>query len=281
MRMKLSYHRYGKAKVRLLKVLRQGPQHSVKELEVSVMLQGEFAPSYTQADNSLVVPTDTMKNTVYALARQESGLENEPFGLALASHFLKSYPQVHQAEIGISERSWDRMNVGKRPHEHSFIQHSSARPTARVVSDRSGSRVESGIEELLILKSTGSGFAGFARDKYTTLPEATDRILATRVKAVWVYASRPKNYAQTNQRILEVMLDVFASNYSPSVQVTLYQMGEAALQTAPEISSVTLALPNKHCLPVNLAPFGLDNPNEIFVPTDEPHGQIEATVSRD
>jgi urate oxidase len=187
---------------------------------------------------------------------------------------------VSQAEIGLSERSWDRMIVEGQPHDHSFVQHSSARPVARVVCSRAGSRVESGIEDLLILKSTGSGFEGFMKDKYTTLAESADRVLATRLKAVWSYDRQPANHTETNRHILETMLSVFAAKYSPSVQVTLFQMGEAALRIAPEISSVTLAMPNKHYLLANLAPFGLDNPNEIFVPTDEPHGQIEATVSR-
>jgi urate oxidase len=278
--MKLSYHRYGKARVRVLKVLRQGTRHTLKELEISVMLQGDFEASFVGADNRLVVPTDTMKNTVYVMARQQLGTDTEAFGLALGQHFLNTYPQVSQAEIGLSERSWDRMIVEGQPHDHSFVQHSSARPVARVVCSRAGSRVESGVEDLLILKSTGSGFEGFMKDKYTTLAETADRVLATRLKAVWSYERQPANHTETNRQILETMLSVFAVKYSPSVQVTLFQMGEAALRTAPEISSVTLAMPNKHYLLANLAPFGLDNPNEIFVPTDEPHGQIEATVSR-
>jgi urate oxidase len=279
--MKLSYHRYGKARVRVLKVLRQGQRHTLKELEVSVMLQGDFDASYSRADNRLVVPTDTMKNTVYVLARQELGPETESFGLALAQHFLKTYPQVSQAEISLSERGWDRMIVGGRPHDHSFVENAAGRPVARIVSSRSASRVESGIEDLLILKSTGSGFEGFAKDKYTTLPETRDRILATRLKAVWAYDRPLSSYAGTNRQVLDTMLSVFAANYSPSVQVTLFQMGEAALKAVSEISSVRLAMPNQHCLLANLAPFGLDNPNEVFIPTDEPHGQIEATVSRD
>ena len=279
--MKLSYQRYGKAKVRVLKVLRQGARHALKEVEVSVMLQGDFEASYTRADNSRVVPTDTMKNTVYVLARRALGADNEPFGLALGEHFLKTYPQVAQVEIGLSERSCDRMVAGAAPQDHSFVQNSPARAVAGIVCSRAGSRVESGIEDLLILKSTGSGFEGFPRDKYTTLPETRDRILATRMKATWAYERPPANYTETNRGIVEAMLSVFAANYSPSVQVTLFQMGEAALRTAPEIASARLAMPNQHCLLVNLEPFGLDNPNEIFVPTDEPHGQIEAIVSRE
>ena len=278
--MKLTHHHYGKAKVRVMKVTRTGAQHSLKELEVSVMLRGDFDASYTRADNRLVVPTDTMKNTVYVLARERLGAETEDFGLALGEHFLKTYPQVGQADIGLSERGWERMAVGAQPHPHAFVQKDTARAFAKVACARGGTRVECGVEDLLILKTTGSGFEGYAQDRFTTLPATKDRIMATKLKATWAYEKRPARYSITNGTILEAMLAVFALNYSPSVQGTLFQMGEAALAAAPEISQVSLAMPNKHCLLVNLAPFGLDNPNEIFVPTDEPHGQIEGTVSR-
>ncbi len=278
--MHLVHHHYGKAKVRVMKVTRAGAQHSLKELEVSVMLQGDFEASYTRADNSLVVPTDTMKNTVYVLAKEKLGAENEEFGQALGEHFLKTYPQVQEVEVGLSERAWERLSLGGRPHPHSFSQNSSARSIATVNCSRSGHRTESGIEDLLILKTTGSGFTGFPKDRYTTLPETNERIFATKLKATWSYARQPVSYAQCTSHILEAMLGVFAANFSPSVQVTLFQMGEAALKAAPEISKTTLAMPNKHCLLVNLAPFGLENHHELFVPTDEPQGQIEGTVSR-
>ncbi len=278
--MKLTHHHYGKAKVRVMKVTRAGAQHSLKELEVSVMLQGDFDASYTRAENRLVVPTDTMKNTVYALAREKLGAETEDFGLVLGEHFLKTYPQIEQADIGLSERGWERMAVAAQPHPHAFIQKNPARTFAHVACTRGGSSVESGIEDLLILKTTGSGFEGYVKDKFTTLSPTKDRIMASKVKATWTYEKPPARYSAANDAILEAMLTVFAVNYSPSVQVTLFQMGEAALAAAPEISKVSLAMPNKHCLLVNLTPFGLDNPNEIFVPTDEPHGQIEGTVSR-
>ena len=278
--MKLTHHHYGKAKVRVMKVTRAGAHHSLKELEVSVMLQGDFDASYTRAENRLVVPTDTMKNTVYALAREKLGAETEDFGVVLGEHFLKTYPQVERADIGLSERGWERMAVGAQPHPHAFVQKNTARTFAQVACTRGGSSVESGIEDLLILKTTGSGFEGYVTDKFTTLTATKDRIMATKLKAIWTYEKQPAKYSATNDAILESMLAAFAVNYSPSVQVTLFQMGEAALAAALEISKVTLAMPNKHCLLVNLAPFGLDNPNEIFVPTDEPHGQIEGTVTR-
>ena len=272
---------YGKARVRVLKVSRAGARHELKEAEVSVMLEGDFAAAYLAGDNRQVVPTDTMKNTVYALAQKHLGADIESFGIALGGHFLGKYPQVSRATIGLREHCWERMRCDGQPHAHSFTGGGPARPWAEVVATSTQVSVESGIDDLLILKSTGSGFAGFPRDEFTTLPETTDRILATNLQARWVWQSAPSNYNAANQAILDALLKTFANNYSVSVQATLFQMGEAALRVAPEIARITLALPNKHCLLVNLAPFGLENKNEIFVPTDEPHGQIEATVARE
>ncbi len=278
--MKLIQHNYGKARVRVMKIFRADGQHTLKELEVAVKLQGDFDASFTQADNRLVVATDSMKNTVYVLAQDHLGAETEEFGRFLGTHFLNTYPQVARVEIGLSEHGWARLTIDGKPHPHAFQEAGRGRPTVKIVCTRESTVVESGVEDLLILKTTGSGFENFVRDQYTTLPETADRILATRLKAVWTYLGTPASYRQTNDAIIAAMLAVFAEQYSPSVQVTLFQMGGAALRVAPEISQIHLAMPNQHCLPVNLAPFGRANPNEIFVPTDEPHGQIEGTVAR-
>jgi urate oxidase len=278
--MKLIQHNYGKAKVRVLKVLRTGKIHFVKELEISVMLQGDFGASYTKADNRLVVATDSMKNTVNVLAKKKLGVENEEFGIALGGHFLKMYPQVSRAEIFLSEHCWNRISVGGKPHPHSFGEKSTAKPVARIVSTRNALEIESGIEDLLLLKTTASGFENFVRDQFTTLPGTSDRILATKLKVMWLYQKKPESFSKTNGKILNVILRVFAKNYSPSVQATLFQMGGAALNIAKEISKISIAMPNKHYLLINLKPFGLENKKELFVPSDEPHGQIEGTVTR-
>jgi urate oxidase len=279
--MKLVSHNYGKAKVRVLKVFRAGKIHSLKELEAQVMLQGDFDASYTKADNRLVVATDSMKNIVNVFAKEKLGAENEEFGLALGGHFLKTYPQVGRVEIGLSEHCWQRISAGGKPHAHSFSEKGAAKPVAKIICTRKENCVESGVEDLLILKTAGSAFENFVRDRFTTLPETDDRIFATKLKAVWTYARKPKSYSATNAKILDAMLAVFAKNSSPSVQATLFEMGGAALKAATEISKIHLAMPNQHCLLANLAPFGLENKNELFVPTNEPHGQIEGTVARD
>jgi len=279
--MKLLHYSYGKARVRLLKVFRNGPQHSIKELKVTVLLQGDFEASFTRCDNRLVVPTDTMKNTVQALALQHLGAETEEFGAMVAEYFVKTHPQAARAEVRLSERAWQRISIDGQPHAHSFLAGGPARPFAQASCADGRTEVASGIEDLLILKTTQSGFEGFAKDRYTTLAETADRVFATQLKATWFYRRKPASYSQTNGQIVQAMLGVFAGAYSPSVQATLFQMGGAALQAAPEVERITLAMPNKHCLRADLAPLGLDNKNELFIPTDEPHGQIEGTVGRD
>lgn len=277
---KLIAHNYGKARVRVLKVFRAGRRHSVKELEVQVMLQGEFAASFTRGNNRLVVATDSMKNIINVLAKQKLAGEIEDFGLTLAAHFLKMYRHVSRVEINLAEHCWSRLAVGGKPHPHSFSERNAAKPTAKITATRKDTQVESGIEDLLVMKTTASGFENFWRDEFTTLPETRDRIFATKLRSTWTYARKPRSYAQTNGRILEAMLAVFADHFSPSVQATLFQMGEAALKAGPQVSQVRIAMPNQHCLLINLEPFGLKNENELFVPTYEPHGLIEGTIAR-
>lgn len=280
--MKLAGHRYGKARVRLLKILREQDRQSIVEIEVQAMLEGDFVSSYTAGDNSKVVPTDTIKNTINVLAQQSLAAEVELFGLILAEHFLRKYPQVNRCQIEIGQRDWRRMALGQRLHPHSFLLGSNARRIASIAQGRGqAAQVSSGVRDLVMLKSTGSGFEGYPKDELTTLPETADRILATSFTATWFYASQPEHYAEANEKIVSAMLKVFAENYSPSAQTTLFQMGGAALTSQPEVSRIDLSMPNKHYIPVNLAPFGVEKNNEVFTPTDEPHGQIEASVMRD
>jgi len=302
--------RYGKARVRVMKVLREGPVHIMKDIEVTALLQGDFASSYTSGDNTKVVATDTIKNTVNVFAKQHLAHEIERFAIMLGQHFVARYPQVEQAEIEVSERKWKRMSVDGTPHPHSFAAGSEARRFTRVICTAESAEghasacpplnapltrpgpdvrkhvppktvVASGIRDLVILKSTGSGFKDYPKDEFTILPETTDRILATSFTATWHFVRQPQNFVAANGAILEAMLRVFANNYSPSAQTTLFQMGEAALVGCPEVVRLDLAMPNRHYLLINLSPFGLENHNEVFLPTDEPHGQIEVTVARD
>lgn len=278
---KLIEQQYGKEQVRVLKILRDGPRHTIREIEVSALLAGDFESSYTAGDNSKVVLTDTIKNTINVLARERLSAEVEPFAVVLGEHFVASYAQVKRATIEILERRWERLTIGGAPQPHAFAAGSDARKWTRAICMAEGCEVAGGIRDLVILKSTGSGFEDYPKCKYTTLPETPDRILATSFSGTWQFAEAPKNYAAANDAILSAMLKVFAENFSPSAQTTVFQMAEAALAACPEISRIDLAMPNKHFIPINLVPFGLENKNEVFVPTEEPFGLIEASVRRD
>ncbi len=281
-KMPLISQRYGKARVRVLRVVREADgSHAVHEVTASVMLQGEFDDAYLTDDNHQVVPTDTMKNTVHALAREHLGGVLEHFALALGSHFIELYSHVSQVEIELVSIPWTRYQTTEgTAHPHTFLGAGLGRPFTRVTVSRTETEISSGVREVLLLKSTCSAFKGFPRCAYTTLPETDDRILSTSMDATWTFNESSIDFQKTNAAILPALLETFATEFSPSVQNTLYLMGQAALAVAPSIASISLAMPNKHYLPINLQPFGVANANEIFLPTDEPHGQIEATLMR-
>ena len=275
--------RYGKANVRVLRVQRAEERHEVREARVTVTLDGDFARAYTAADNSSVVPTDTMKNLVHVLALEHLDAANEPFALALAQCFLDRYEQVAEVQVEIDETVWSRMRIDERAHEHSFVRSESGTPFARVIATRSAREICAGVRDLAIMKTTGSGFVDYVQDEYTTLPPTTDRILATRLSATWRFAvdhPRGADYGAVAEAVRSTLLRVFAATYSYSVQDSLFRMGEAALAAASDISEITLAMPNVHYLTIDLSGFGRDAQGRLFLPTDEPNGQIEATLRR-
>jgi urate oxidase len=276
----LVHDTYGKSRVRLTKVTRHAGRHDLKELCVAVRLEGDLQASYTQGDNRWVVATDTMKNIVYAKALDHPLHDPESFGLALAGHFLQSYAHVTLAEIELAEQIWQRIVLDGKPHPHAFSGGGGERRTCQVTRTRQGPRIQSGLDGLLLLKTTDSAFAGFLRDQYTTLPETDDRVLATLLRADWVYRAEGPDWNRCHELIRRTLVEVFAEHQSLSVQQTLYTMGSAALDACDAITEITLTMPNKHHLLVNLHPFGLANPNAIFVPTDEPHGLITGTLRR-
>lgn len=276
----LTWNGYGKAAVRLVKVDRRGARHELHDLTVEVQLQGEFEPVHSAGDNSAVLPTDTMKNTVYALARQGPVHPPEHFGERLGRHFLAASPAARRAVISLAVHDWTRALVGGAEHQHAFIRGTSERRLAMVTVDQTAAELEAGLDGLGLLKTTDSAFADFLRDQYTTLKETDDRILATDVEAKWKYTRPPADYDAAWRAVRSALVETFAGHRSASVQHTLYAMGEAALARCPEIGEIRLVLPNRHHLLVDLAPFGLDNPHEIFVATREPYGRIEAVIGR-
>ncbi len=278
---RLGENRYGKSRVRISRITRFNDRHEFNEWTVHVMLYGDFEASYTQADNSKVLPTDTMKNTVYYLARCSKASNIEAFACELGDYFLDNQPQVAKVGIEVQEKAWQRMIVDGAPEATTFKMGGPELQTAHAERKRGGAwDVTSGVDGLTILKTTKSAFTGYIKDKLTTLKPATDRIFGTRATVTWEYSGAAPDYVEVRARILAALLKEFASHDSMSVQHTLFDMGKAALAAAPEIARIRLSMPNLHHLLAELGPFGLDNPNHIFVPIDEPHGTIEATVER-
>jgi urate oxidase len=273
-------HRYGKSRVRLVKVERRSAAHDLKDLTVDVELSGDFEASYTAGDNRLVIPTDTMKNTVYALARQAPLGEIEEFGLRLADHFLARHAHVARARISISENLWHRIEHDGRQHAYAFQLSGPERRTAAIDRDRKSISIAAGIADLVVLKTKNSAFEGFLRDEYTTLKETNDRLFGTAVTAEWSYNATSLEFGPLWESIRDTLLEIFASHDSRGVQHTLSAMGEAVLNRFDRVREIHLSMPNRHCILVDLSPFHLDNPNEVFVPTDDPHGLIEATLTR-
>jgi urate oxidase len=277
--MALAQMTYGKDRVRVMRIDRKTDRHEVRELTVRAMMTGDFGGAFTRADNSTSISTDTVKNVVNVVARENLTLGNELFCQAVAAKLLE-YPQVETASVTGHETKWTRLVIDGTPHLHSFTLDSNGKPYAKVVMTRSGSTVESGVSGFTFMKTTQSGWANYAKDKYTTIPETHDRMAATAMDASWRWSRAPASYEAANATILATALKVFATTYSSSVQDSLYRMGTAVLEAVPELIDFSAACPNKHYLLINLTPFGLDNHNEVFVATDDPHGQIECTVAR-
>jgi urate oxidase len=282
---RLGDNHYGKSRVRLSRITRDGDRREFNEWTVRVLLQGDFDASFTAADNSCLLPTDTMKNTVYSLARGSKAATIEEFAMELGDYLLLNNAQVSKVSVEIDEKSWERMIVDGAPEPTTFKLGGPELQTVRAGRERSAAwAVTSGIDGLTILKTTRSAFTGYIKDKLTTLKPATDRIFGTRATVAWDYAvptpGTGSDFTGIRARILAALLKEFADHMSMSVQHTLFDMGKAALRAAPEIARIHLTMPNLHHLLADLSPFGQDNPNHIFVPIDEPHGYIEATIER-
>jgi urate oxidase len=270
----LAANRYGKSAIRLVKIVRGGDRHAIRDLTVAIALEGDFAASYVDGDNSLVVATDTMKNTVYALAREHLTGPVEAFGAVLARHFV-AIRQVERATVSIEEHAW--RSIGDAPD--AFSRDRSSTRTAVVAATRGGLIVGAGIADLTLMKTAKSAFSGFPRDEYTTLPDTTDRLMATKLSGTWRYGTET-DFDASFEAVRNTLLEVFAAHESASVQHSIWVVGRAIVERHPEVDEVTLTLPNLHHWLADLSPFGQANDREIFIATTEPHGLIQATVRR-
>jgi urate oxidase len=271
----LGPNRYGKAETRLVRVFRDDETHRLADFNVSVALSGDLAATHLTGDNAGVLPTDTMKNTVYAFAKEYGVGEPEEFALLLGMHFVATQPPVRAAKVAVESYRWERLGP------HSFRRSGDYVRTAAVTVTAEQRQVVSGLHDLVLLNSTASEFRGFPRDRYTTLPETDDRILATAVDAKWRHLTSEGDWGGSFTGAVEALTEAFVNTYSASLQQTLFSMGSRVLETGPEIAEIRLALPNRHHYLVDLSPFELTNDNEVFIAGDRPYGLIEGTVARD
>jgi urate oxidase len=275
----LGANRYGKAAIRVVRVHRDPAGHSLHDLTVAIALEGDFAAAHTDGDNSHVVATDTMKNTAYAFAKDHLDGAVERYGRALAEHFL-DFEQVDRASVNIRAHAWSAIHVAGTPSPDAFVRGGEGTRVATVSAARGVTTVEAGVEDVIVMKTTRSAFKGFPRDEFTTLAQTDDRLMATKVTAIWRYGSPDLDFDETFLAVRTTLLEVFADHDSPSVQTSIWIMARAILERHDEVEEVRMVLPNLHHWLVDLSPFGMTNDREVYIATTEPHGLIEATVRR-
>jgi urate oxidase len=271
---------YGKTRVRVSRVTRHGDRHDFVELTVDTRLEGDFGAAFVSGDNSRILPTDSQKNAVHALASHYPLDPIEGFAEGLAGYFLSASPAIGAVRIGIGQRRWQRLEIGGKAHPFAFSLAGEEQRICELYTSRNEGMAFSGLQNLVLLKTTHSSFKGFFKDRFTTLPDADDRIFATSVAARWRYGARPTDFNKAHESVRAAIIETFAREFSPSVQHTLYAMAQKILDARPEIAEVNLTLPNVHHLPVDVRRLGMEERQEVFQPTNEPHGIIEATVRR-
>jgi urate oxidase len=275
----LASNRYGKAAIRIVRVGRDSTPHRLRDITVAVALEGDFEAAHTDGDNSLVVATDTMKNTAYAYAADHLRGSIETYATALGGHFLE-FDQVDRAIVNVREHAWRPIEVDGAQTEGAFVRSGEGTRVATVAVGRDETVVEAGLEDLVVMKTTRSAFSGFPRDRYTTLADTEDRLMATKLTAIWTYGAPDIDYDVAWSAVRATLLEVFADHDSDSVQMSIWVIGKAMLERHDELDEVRMTLPNLHHWTVDLEQFGIDNDRLVYVSTTEPHGLIEATIRR-
>ena len=277
----LGDNQYGKAETRLVRIYRGTARHELRDISVSTALRGDFADAHLRGDQASVLPTDSQKNTCYAFAKQHGLREIEDYALMLGRHFVHDVEPVHGARIEVEEYAWQRVPVGGEGHNHTWTRRGAEVRTTVVTVEGDRAWVVSGLRDLVLLKSTGSEFAGFRTDPYTTLAPTRDRVMSTSLVARWRHAGTEVAWGKTWSSVRTILVSRFAEVHSLALQQTLWEMGRAVLRQHPEIAEIKLSAPNRHHFVVDLAPFGLANDNEVFFPADRPYGLIECALTRE
>jgi urate oxidase len=280
MAIQLGENSYGSARIRVLRVARQEGRHDIKELTLAIRFEGDFETAHRKGDNRNILPADSIKNTVYALARQHPMETAEHFSLHLADHFLTYNPQISRVRIDAAEHVWARLPRGDKPRVTSFVRAGEERRTATVNATRKGTEIRAGIDGLLVLKTSKSSFENFRKDPFTTLEDDPSRILCTVLRADWLYADEEVEFGQIWHGVRDMLLEAFAEHEAQSLQHTMYAMGETILNNFDQVREIHLALPDKRFQLIDLAPLGTDNPGNVYLPMEEPIELAEATVRR-
>jgi urate oxidase len=275
----LAASRYGKAAIRIVRVGRDQHPQQLRDVTVAVALEGDFTAAHTDGDNANVVATDTMKNTAYAFAADHLGGSIETYAIDLARHFLET-PAVGRATVNVREHAWRSIEVDGAPADGAFMRAGEGTRVATAAVSREGAVVDAGIEDLVVMKTTRSAFSGFPRDRFTTLAETDDRLMATRLTAIWRYGAPDLDFDAAWAAARDTLLEVFAEHDSASVQASIWIMGKAILERHEELAEIRMVLPNLHHFLVDFAPFGMTNDRQVYISTTEPHGLIEATIRR-
>ena len=282
----LGANQYGKAESRVVRIVRDhvhpDRRHEIVDLNVSSSLRGDFDAAHVEGDQSAVLPTDTQKNTAFAFAKLHGVASPEDYALALGRRLLEATPAATSAQVRVEVFAWDRLD------EHAFVRRGGEVRTCVVTVARDATYVLSGVQDLVVLKSTGSEFKGFLTDEFTTLAETDDRILATSLVARWRHEG-PADKSATDwnasyRSVHQMLLTTFATTYSRALQETLHVMGSAVVDEVPGIAEIRFSAPNKHHFLVDFSGFdvaGLENNGEVFIAADRPYGLIECQVSRD
>jgi urate oxidase len=278
---RLGPNRYGKAENRVVRIVRDTKRHEIRDLNVSTSLWGDFDAAHVEGDQSMVLPTDTQKNTAFAYAKQVGVDSIEEYATALGRRLVSATPAASGASVLVEEYGWDRIAVDGEGHDHAFVRRGGEVRTTEVHVQGEAASVVSGLKDLVLLKSTGSEFRRFLHDEYTTLPDTDDRVLATSLTATWRHRGGAADWNASYAEVRSTLMAAFATTYSRAMQETLWAMGRAVLELRSDLEEVSLSAPNKHHHLVDLSPFGLENDGEVFVAADRPYGLIEATVTRD
>jgi urate oxidase len=283
MNAKLTHNTYGESRVRLLRVMRRGSVHELKDLTLSIHFEGDFDAAHTSGDNRKILPVNTMTNTVYVLARQYPAEAVEEFVLHIVEHFLTYNPQLSRIRVTASERPWSRILIAEKSHHSAFISNTGERRTVHITAAREHTILQSGIENLLVLKTTGAAFEGFLRDPYTTIQRSSNSVISADINTTWTYETSESEapYSAAWHGIRKILLETFDNHEGRSLQHTVYAMGQAVLDNFEAVAEIRLTLADNLYSPVDLKPFGMENESEVFMPVEEPCGSIEATLRRE